>query len=207
VAVSIPSSIAMTALRRRIAAQEGTAVELQTGDVLIVLDPEGAQVADLFVISADDARNKYSGGRTVDYNATIRPTTGHIMYSNRSTPLLEIVDDTVGVHDVLLTPCSARMFETLRGMYGHASCLTNLASALSPYGIEADDIEATFNAFMNVPVSANGQITVERPASKPGDRIAFRAVQPVIVAVAACSSEYSNAGRCKPIDIEVLAAG
>jgi len=205
-AVSVPSAIAMTTQRRRIAAQDGTAVELQAGEVLIVVDPEGEQVADVFVIVAGDARERYSSGRTIDYNQTIRPTTGHTLYSNRSTPLLEIVEDTVGIHDVLLTPCSARMFELLRGTYGHASCLSNVVAALRPFGLDADDVETTFNAFMNVPVAADGRITVERPASRAGDRIAFRAVRPVVVAVTACSSEHSNGGRCKPIDIELRAA-
>lgn len=205
-ALSVPSAFAMSGERRRIAAQSGTAVELQRDDVLVVIDSEGEQVADLFAIASGDAKERYSGGRTIDYNETIRPGLGSVLYSNRSTPLLEIIADTVGVHDVLLTPCSGAMFERLREMYGHASCLANIAAALHPYGIEPDDVASTFNAFMNVPVATDGRITIERPASRAGDEIAFRALRPVVVAVTACSSEHSNGGRCKPIDIEVRAA-
>ncbi len=192
--------------RRRIAAQSGTAVELRRDDVLVVVDPEGEQVADLFIIAQGDAKERYSGGRTIDYNQTIRLGIGSVLYSNRSTPLLEIVADTVGIHDALLAPCSGPMFVFLRQMYGHPSCLANIAAALGPYGVDGDDVATTFNAFMNVPVETDGRITIERPASRAGDQIALRALRPVVVAITACSSEHSNGGRCKPIDIEVRAA-
>ncbi len=188
--------------RMRLAPQTGTAVPLQAGEFLTVVDPEGEQVADVYAVTASDARDGYSSGRTIDYNETIRLTVGHTLYSHRSTPLLEICVDTVGLHDVLLAPCSQRMFELLRGARGHASCLGNVATALQRFGVIADEVQATFNAFMNVAVGQDGRVTLGVPRSRAGDRITFRAVSPVIVAVTACASEHSNGGRCKPIEIE-----
>ena len=54
-----------------------------------------------------------SSGRTIDYANTIYLTTGNILYSNRSRPMWTIVEDTVGRHDFLLTPCSLEMFRIL----------------------------------------------------------------------------------------------
>ena len=45
-----------------------------------------------------------SSGRTIDYASRLFLTTGDPIYSNRSNVLLDIVEDTVGRHDFLLTP-------------------------------------------------------------------------------------------------------
>jgi hypothetical protein len=119
--------------------------------------------------------------------------------------MLTIVEDTVGTHDFLLTPCSE---DTFRHFYPdkpvHRGCFGNLAEALSPYGIGPDDIPTAFNIFMNVPVSgADGSIEVLPPPSRAGDRIAMRAEMDLVIGLTACSAYASNGGSFKPIDYEV----
>ena len=75
-----------------IAERSGTAFRLKTGDTLTVIDPRGEQVADLLAYNAADIGEVISSGRTLDYAETIRLTTGHSLYSNRSRPMLEIVE-------------------------------------------------------------------------------------------------------------------
>src|SRR5688500_16213549 len=86
--------------------RSGVAFELEAGDELTVIDPEGGQVADLLAVSREDIREMISSGRTLDYAERIYLTTHDKLYSNRSNVMLEIVEDTVGRHDFLLTPCS-----------------------------------------------------------------------------------------------------
>ena len=128
-------------------------------------------------------------------------TAGDPLYSNRSNILLDIVEDDVGRHDFLLTPCSK---DTFRIIYGdedpHRGCFGNLAEALEPYGIEPDMLPTAFNCFMNVPVDgATGRLTVEPPLSKAGDKIVFKARMDLIVGLTACSALQSNNGSFKPI--------
>ena len=189
--------------------RSGTAFELKTGDLLTVIDPEGMQVADLLAFNADDLDEVISSGRTLDYAETIRLTTGHLLYSNRSRPMLEIVADTVGMHDFLLTPCSV---DTFRHFYPdepeHRGCFGNLAAALAPWGVTPDRIPVAFNCFMNVPVDgATGRLSVEPPLSKAGDHIRFRACMDLVVGLTACSALASNGGSFKPIQWVVDAAG
>jgi len=190
---------------RRLSPQTGTAFTMQPGEYLEIVDPTGAQVADVTAFASDDRGERFSAGRTLDYNETLTPTTGHLLYSNRSRPLLRIMHDDVGCHDVLLAPCSERMFELLRGVSKHPSCHGNLTHALEPFGINADDIDATFNAFMNVAVTPGRRIEISAPPSRAGDRIVFRAEREIIVGITACSSEHTNGGVCKPIDYRVAA--
>lgn len=190
--------------RQSILPRSGIAFRLSAGDTLWVIDPEGVQVADLLAYNANDVREVISNGRTFDYAETIKLTTGHVLYSNRSRPMLTIVEDTVGTHDFLLTPCSKATFEHFYpGQPVHRGCFGNLAEALAPYGISEDDIPVAFNCFMNVPVGADGAITVQPPLSKAGDFLRLRAEMDLIIGLTACSAYASNGGSFKPIDYEV----
>ena len=184
--------------------RSGTAFRLNRGRTLTVIDPRGVQVADLLAYNAEDVNEVISSGRTLDYAETIRLTTGHILYSNRSQPMLEIVEDTVGVHDFLLTPCS---YDTFHHFYPdlppHRGCFGNLAEALAPYGITPDRLPVAFNCFMNVPVDASGRLSVLPPLSKAGDHIAFRAEMDLVIGLTACSAPASNGGSFKPIHYRV----
>jgi uncharacterized protein YcgI (DUF1989 family) len=192
-------------MRHRIGPQTGTAFELVRGDVLRVIDPEGEQVADLIAFVRDDPRECLSSGRTLDYNSTIYLTAGHVLYSNRSNPLLTIVRDTVGRHDLLYTPCSPETFAILYNHKGHhPSCLENLATSLRPWRVHPDSIPTTFNIFMNVEVSVAGVLSVRPPLSRPGDSIELRAEADLVVGLTACSAELSNNYRFKPIDFEIV---
>lgn len=185
--------------------RSGVGFTINAGDLLTVTDVEGMQVADLLAFSAVDLNEMISSGRTLDYAETIRLTTGHLLYSNRSRPMLEIVADTVGIHDFLLTPCSVHTF---RHFYPdepeHRGCFGNLAVALAPWGVTPDRIPVAFNCFMNVPVDgATGKLTVEPPLSKAGDHIQFRACMDLVIGLTACSALASNGGSFKPIRYRV----
>ena len=191
--------------RRRIDAQSGVAFTMVQGDRVRVIDPLGEQVADCIAFSRADLKECLSSGRTLDYNNTIRLTTGHILYSNRSRPLLTITADTVGCHDFLYTPCSQETFDILYKVNGHhPSCFENLSERLRPYGIEPDQIPTTFNIFMNVEVAASGGLRVLPPLSRPGDFIELRAEADLVVGLTACSAELSNNFAFKPIDFELI---
>ena len=146
-----------------------------------------------------------SSGRTLDYASRIYLTTGDPIYSNRSRVLLRIVEDTVGRHDFLLTPCSADTFRIIYGdEHPHRGCFGNLAAALAPYGVTPDAIPTAFNVFMNVPIdAATGALTVAAPLSRAGDHVTFLAEEDLVIGLTACSALQSNNGSFKPIHYEI----
>jgi uncharacterized protein YcgI (DUF1989 family) len=171
---------------------------------LRVIDPLGEQVSDLVAFASADRSEWLSSGRTLDYNNTIYLTRDHVLYSNRSTPMLTILADTVGRHDFLYTPCSPETFSIIYKTKGrHPSCLENLRSALRPFDIDGDRIRTTFNIFMNVDVASNGELTIGAPLSRAGDSITLRAEIDLIVGLTACSAEMSNNYSFKPIQFEI----
>lgn len=186
--------------------RSGAAFVLKKGQRLQVTDIEGEQVSDFICYNLHDTKEYLSSGRTIDYAETIFLTKGHPFYSNRSNIMFEIVEDKVGRHDFLLTPCSA---DTFRIIYGHTSphrgCLGNLAAVLQDYDIDVDDIPICFNIFMNVAVDGqSGKIEMLPPRSKSGDYIIIEAKMDLIVGMTACSAEMSNNYSFKPIGYEIF---
>ncbi len=191
--------------RHHLEPQTGLGLRLERGQVLRVIDPEGEQVSDVVAFATRDTSERLSSGRSLDYNNTIFLTAGHVLYSNRSNPMFTILEDTVGKHDFLLTPCSPETFEILyEGHQGyHPSCFENLKENLEPFGIAGDDIPTTFNVFMNVDVLPSGELEIGPPLSRPGDFVDLRAEMDLVVGVTACSAEKSNNYSFKPIELEV----
>ena len=190
--------------RLHIEPQTGAGFLLGRGRMLKIIDPQGEQVSDLTAFAREDAREWLSSGRTIDYANTIYLTKGHTLYSNRSRPMFAIVEDTVGRHDFLLTPCSRDTFRLLYDFHDyHPSCFENLTRGLAPFGVAPDMIPTTFNVFMNVVVLPTGELRIDPPPSRAGDHILLRAEIDLIVGVTACSAEKSNNFSFKPIDVEV----
>lgn len=188
-----------------IPARSGTAFILNKGQQLHVIDPCGQQVADLLAFNAHDIGEVISSGRTLDYASRIYLTTGDPLYSNRSAIMLKIVQDDVGRHDFLLTPCSKDTFRIIyQDTCPHQGCFGNLAAALAPFGIGEDAIPVAFNCFMNVPIdSVTGELKVLPPLSKAGDSIVFEAMMDLIIGLTACSALQSNNGTFKPIHYKI----
>ena len=193
-------------MQKLIPPRSGVAFILKEGEQLKVTDIEGEQVADFVCYNLHDKKEYLSSGRTIDYAETIFLTKGHPFYSNRSNIMFDILEDTVGRHDFLLTPCSA---ETFKIIYGHTTphcgCFGNLANALKAYGIEPDNIPISFNIFMHVTVNGDsGKVNVLLPKSKSGDYIIIKAKMDLIVGLTACSAEMSNNYSFKPIGYEII---
>ncbi|KAH8894483.1 hypothetical protein GQ53DRAFT_857866 [Thozetella sp. PMI_491] len=189
----------------QLAPRTGSSFYLKKGQRLTIIDPQGTQVSDIVTFNASDIGEWLSNGRSFDYANKIYFSTGDKLYSNRSNVMLRIVEDTVGTHDFLFTPCSK---ETFRIKFGdedpHPGCFGNLAFALAKCGISEDRIPSPFNCFMNVPVDGKtGTFEVLPPTTKPGDHIDFVAEMDLIVGITACSAGRSNGGSFKPIQYRI----
>ena len=189
----------------RLEPQTGTAFEMAAGELLKVIDLEGEQVADFVAFNRADPSEWLSSGRSIDYANTIYLTTGHVLYSNRSRPMLTIVQDDVGRHDFLLTPCSPETFQIIyKNDRYHPSCFENLQMHLARFGIAPDAIPTTLNLFMNVEVNPDGGLAIKPPRSRAGDTVTLRAEMELIVGLTACSAEMSNNYSFKPIGFEIV---
>ncbi len=190
--------------RRIISAGGGAALRLRRGDRLRILDPEGGQSGDLVAISPD-GRERLSNGRTFDYGGTIYVSTGGVLYSDRSRPMLTIVADDVGRHDFLYSACSLEMYRIQYHVTGyHANCHDNLCTALRELGLEPEPLPTPFNFFMSVDVAEGGRLVINPPRSRAGDATIFRAEMDLAVALSACPAATCNGGAPpRPLAFEI----
>jgi hypothetical protein len=185
----------------------GHALRLAAGDVLRVTDLDGLQVADLVAFDAADPREHLSQGFTRANNDKADLAIGDHLYSNLNTPMLTLVADTVGVHDLLFPPCSSYLYEQVFGLPGRTGCREHLTAALEPFGIGFDQVTDPFNVFMNTAIGEDGRMLIFRPKSGPGDHVDLRAERDLIVAVSACAADGDvndcNGGKATRIGLTV----
>ncbi|MBS7540327.1 DUF1989 domain-containing protein [Ancylobacter lacus] len=168
-----------------------TAFELEKGDTLRIIDLDGQQVADLICFDRHNLTDKISHSTTVMLKGNIHLTTGDYIRSVDAYPMLKITRDTVGRHDILAGSCCPGLNRLRYGEQAahQPNCRENLAAVMAPYGVRLSEIPYTFNIFMNVPVSPDGDIEVIAPVSKPGDYIDLRAEMDLVVAISNCPQE------------------
>jgi uncharacterized protein YcgI (DUF1989 family) len=189
-----------------VAPASAAAFEAPAGSLIRVTDEQGCQVGDLFAVARDDPRERLSQARTRVYLGRLGLRPGDGLRSTRDRVLLTLVEDTVGVHDLLFCGCSRYVFETFFAMPGKSGCLDHLAAALAPYGVEADAVEAPVDLFMATEVSADGDLVIHRSPSRPGDHVVLRAETDLVVGLAACADDVTdcNGGRCGPLRVDVV---
>lgn len=191
-----------------IPAGSGAAVWLRRGDLLRVIDPHGGQSGDVFALSADGSE-RLSNGCTFDYQGKIYLTTGDVLWSDRSNPMLTIMADDAGRHDFLYASCTAEMYRLQYGATDyHPNCADSLGSALRELGLDPGPPPTAFNVFMRADVGADGKLEFGAPATKAGDAITFRAEMDLAVAISSCPASACNAGGGRqPLAFEILPAG
>lgn len=192
----------MMLAQRQVRPGEAEALEVKSGELVQIVDVEGKQVADFVVFSRTDTHEWGSTSVTRAANENIMMTLGRQFWSNRRRPLLELVEDTVGRHDMLYACCDPIRYEAL-GAPDHTNCRTALAEAMSAYEIAYDLVPDPINWFMNVAIKQRGELEIREPLSEKNDYVALKALQDIVVAVSACPQDLTPTNGMKPTDIMV----
>lgn len=180
----------------------GKAINVMKGQTIKIIDIEGTQVVDFFAEAKETPDEFLSTGVTIDCNESLKLKVGDLIYSNLYKPMFEILSDDVGEHDLLHPCCRTEMYDFFyNNGNGHSNCLENINNSLN----SNRPIIHPVNFFMYTKINADGSISVEKPISKPGDKVVLRALMDVRIGVAACSVSESNCngGKCSPIKIIV----
>lgn len=171
------------------------------GEYVTVVDLEGQQIGDFVALNAADHRERLSTCHTRSALRRIYVRERDHLYTTQRRPMLQIIEDIVGCHDILIPPCDSAFYEQRYGVSGHPNCLDNLAGALAPYGIERWDVPEPLNIFQNTRVDSNGCFVPRTAPSRPGDRIVLRALMDIVGAVSACAHDQEpvNGDRLTPL--------
>ena len=181
---------------------------LDQGQTLRIVDLEGNQAADVIFYSRDDLAEHYSATDTMLRQGGIYLTTGSVLYSNEAQPMLTIVADTCGRHDTLGGACAAEsntVRYALQKKYMH-SCRDNYLIALqhADIGLGKRDLVPNINFFMNVPVTADGQLKFDDGVSGPGKYVELRAEMDLWVLISNCPQLNNPCNAYNPTPIQLL---
>ncbi len=185
-----------------IPACSGIKIDVKQGQNITVVDIEGGQVVDFFAEAYGNPNEFLSTGVTIDCNESLKLNVEDIIYTNLYRPMLKIIFDDVGEHDLLHPCCRPEMYDFFyNNGKGHPNCLENINGALN----EQRPSITPVNLFMHTKISADGKISVEEPLSKAGDKIILKALIDITLGAAACSVSESkcNSGKCTPVKIVV----
>ena len=196
------------ALRGRMAVQarqvqpgQAFAAEVKAGELIQVLDVSGRQVADLVAFGLADRAEVLSLGATRASGGSMMLQQGMKLLSNRWNGMLELVEDTVGRHDMLFAACDPKRYEQDFGVTDHPSCRSALTEALGPFGIAYDRIPDPVNLFMNVGIKQRGELEIREPISERNDHVVLAALMDCVVGVSACPQDQTAINGSRPTDI------
>ena len=188
-------------------AREARVVEVAAGQVLEVVDVEGRQVGDLVAYRPDASAEYLSPAHTCSCLSKLVPAVGDELFSNRRTPLLRVLRDDVGTHDLVVPCCDPERYRRDFGLDDHPSCLEALRTALAAHGSTWDlRGELAWNVFMNNRLEG-GRIVTYEPEHGVGATIALLALTDLVVALAACPQDLTpcNAFDPTPMALRVRA--
>ncbi|MFF0447923.1 DUF1989 domain-containing protein [Streptomyces sp. NPDC004609] len=182
-------------------AQEGRAFGAAAGDLVEIVDVEGHQVGDLWVIDAADHGRWLSTSHTRDRLERMFPRPGEQFTDQFREPIAEFVADTSpGSHDMLFPPCNRWLYES-EGLMDHPNCHDNFITSAASAGVVLPVVPDPVNIFQNSAPEPDGTLDVLTAASEAGDSVTLRILRDAVVVLTACSVDYwpTNNMKCTPL--------
>ncbi|MEI6301785.1 MAG: urea carboxylase-associated family protein [Betaproteobacteria bacterium] len=189
--------------RGLIPARKGAAADLRKGQSIRVINTHGAQVVDTWAFSSADPQEFMSMEHSRAGMSRLSPRIGDKLRTNKRRPIFEVVEDTWGgAHDTLIAACDVYRYEGLGHKGHHDNCTANLAEAMTGAGHALPETPCPLNLFMNIPWTAEGDLTFATPTTKPGDYITLLAQMDCLVVFSACPQDLIpiNGAACTPRD-------
>jgi uncharacterized protein YcgI (DUF1989 family) len=182
------------------------AIRLAAGETLKLIDVDGQQVGDVIAVSDADPDERLSCLFTQVATGRWRLRVGDAYFSSRSRPMLEVVEDSVGIHHQMGGFCTAESNEQRYGVTGTPSCYGNFLQAmreLGPLGPDHIQPDMCTSLFMHITFDEDGSTAIREPVSKAGDHIALKALMDVRVAISNCPQERNPCNAYNPTRLRV----
>lgn len=155
---------------------------MKAGELIQIIDMAGAQVAALVAWGGKNGTERLSTPVTITANASLVLQKGSKLYSNRYTEMLELVDDSVGRHDLLTgtvpTPETTSKVQT--PIPSNQEAMRAAAA-----GAPDDDVSNPVNFFKHVVIKSKGELEGKDSFSERNDTV-------VLVALTDCTVVVGN---------------
>jgi uncharacterized protein YcgI (DUF1989 family) len=184
-------------------AGHGRSLAVREGDLLVIRQSTGQQVCDTVAFRTDDFTEWLSTSHTIASNGRLWPAVGQHYLSNRRTPLLEVVEDTVGRHDLIIAACDPWRYLYDYGVADHRSCSDNFLEAFRAYQVARHQLPNPVNLFQNMAYHDDGRVEFRTSLARARDYVTLRALVPLVVGLSACPMDLNPISGGRPSDIHV----
>lgn len=182
----------------------GARMDVRAGQRVEVVNTHGGQVCDFFAFSKHNIREQLSPAHTRSVLRRGFLEIGDRLFTVLRNPMLELVEDTVGVNDFCIPQCDPQRYLQDFGVSDHRSCRGNLAEVMAPEGIPYEYLPEPFNLFQNTPVENGPRFVAGASPAKAGDKVVLRALMDLIVAVSACPQDLAPTNNHRVSDLELI---
>ena len=206
--LELPPPLAEPRLDFRVDKASALAYEVKKGEFIQIIDVKGKQCSDFLAFNEHKLQGGLERGidgvttRTLMASAVPAPGLYSKYFDVDMDPLVELVRDTVGRHDMFALACQAKYYEDM-GYPGHINCTENFNREVTPYGVAERKGWEALNFFYNTAFDSDHLLTLDEPWSRPGDYVLVRAMNDLVCASSACPDDIDPANGWEITDIHV----
>jgi glycine cleavage system T protein (aminomethyltransferase) len=203
----LPLADPLTSLH--IDARTARSYTVKAGEYIQIIDVSGRQCTDFQAFSMRSIDNNTPLALDATITRSLLGLTTPVpglpakAFDMEMTPLVEVIQDTCGRHDIFLTACNARYYDDM-GYPGHVNCTDNFNATLDEFGIAPRKGWEAINYFYNTMIDAQNQLYFDEPWTRPGDYVLLRALTDLVCVSSACPCDIDAANGWNPTDIHVL---
>jgi aminomethyltransferase len=208
VEVELPPLLAEPRLDFRVDEASARAYEVREGEFIQIIDVKGKQCSDFLAFNAHKLQAGRERGldgvttRTLMGAAVPAPGIYSKFFDVDMDPLVQVVRDTVGRHDMFALACTPKYYEDM-GYPGHISCTENFNGQVTPYGVAERQGWEALNFFYNTLFDGDHMLGFDEPWSRPGDYVLLRALNDLVCASSACPDDIDPANGWEITDVHV----
>ena len=185
-----------------IPAGEARFTSVKRGQLLQIVDLEGAQVGDFVAYMSARPEEYLSPAHTCSCLVKLVPEVGDALYSNHRRALLRVRRDDVGRHDLVVPCCDPERYANDFQAPEHPSCLASLQAAAAEFGADRPlRGELAINVFMNNVLLADGRIETRAPEHGAGATLELEVLEDLLVGLAACPQDLTPCNNFAPSDM------
>lgn len=172
--------------RRAVAARQievgsAAAFDVASGQLIQIIDLAGKQVASMVAFGGDGRDDALSTSVTITVNASLVLKIGDKLYSASRMPLLELIEDSVGRHDMLTAPLRAETGTTDTSAQSTNDALVHAAAEAELAGRPVVD---AIHFFKHVVIKQRGELEVRESFAERNDTVVLRALTDGAIVVA-----------------------
>lgn len=180
---------------------EADTTEVVRGQYIQITDVNGGQTAPFCAFRQGYMEEYLSTSQTIAHTGSIMLQQGHTLFSNLGNPMLVVVQDSVGRHDLLLPADDARFYITRGITASHQTTRDALAIALQKYDVGYDRVPDPVNLFQHIGFKERGAWEFRAPLSERDDSILFRAEMDLVICIASSADDITDRNNHTLTDI------